>query len=375
MTSKERVYAALNHQETDRVPLDIGAINNTAMHQILEEKIKKKLGLEDHGYLIKSRFQKITVPDQSIVDYFGVDTCSIYMNESTEWRQDEQGNLYDMWGIKQVLNPDGLYYNMGSHPMEDIDTIELLDNYKFPEITDYMVEGLAERLEQNQDKFTVLEGFRECMVGVPSWLRRNQNFYMDLLEEPEFCDEFHRRLLDFYIRWVDFVFEKLGDSAKYLDCVKFSDDMGTQNSMLFSVNTYRERIKPYQAALYAHVKEKYGKKILLHSCGAIRPIIDDLIEIGVDALNPVQISAKGMEAEGLKRDFGSRITFWGGGVDTQHVLPNGTLDEIRADVKKNLDVFKRGGGYVFCQVHNLQGDLDIDRVLAMYDAYREFGQY
>lgn len=177
MTSKERVLAALNHEETDRVPLDIGAINNTAMHQILEEKIKKKLNLEDHGYLIKSRFQKITVPDQSIVEHFGVDTCSIYMNESSEWREDEKGNLYDMWGIKQVLNPDGLYYNMGSHPMENIDTIELLDNYKFPEITDYMVEGLAERLEQNKDKFPVLEGFRECMVGVPSWLRRNENFY------------------------------------------------------------------------------------------------------------------------------------------------------------------------------------------------------
>ena len=231
-------------------------------------------------------------------------------------------------------------------------------------ISEYIRNPLIE--DEMMDQITIKE-YVDPFTG-----SKNRKAYMDLIEEPEFCDEFHQRLLDFYIRWVDFVFEKLGDSAQYLDCVKFSDDMGTQNSMLFSVNTYRQRIKPYQAALYGHVKQKYGKKILLHSC---RPIIDDLIEIGVDALNPVQVSAKGMDAEGLKREFGDRITFWGGGVDTQHILPNGTLEEIRADVKKNLEVFKKGGGYVFCQVHNLQGNLDIDRVLAMYDAYRMFGKY
>ena len=375
MTSKERVYAALNHEEADRVPLDIGAINNTAMHQIIEKKIKERLGLVDHGYMIKSLFQLITVPDPSIVNYFGVDTCSIYLNESTPWKDNGDGTFTDMWGIRQKLNPDGLYYNMASHPLEDVETEEDLDAYHFPELTDYMVEGLAERLEANQDKFCVLEGFREPMFGLPSWLRRNENFYMDLLEDPELCDALHDRILAFYIRWIDFVMEKLGDSAKYLDCIKFADDMGTQNSMLMSMSTYRERVKPYQAALYGHVKKKYGKKVLLHSCGAIRPIIDDLIEIGVDALNPVQISAAGMEPEGLKRDFGDRITFWGGGIDTQHVLPTASLEEIRESVRHNLSVFKKGGGYVFCQVHNLQGNLDPERVLAMYDAFRENAAY
>lgn len=375
MTSKERVHLAFEHREADRVPLDIGAINNTAMHSILEKKIKEMLHLEDHGYNVKSRFQLITIPDPSIVDYFGVDTCSIYLNESHPWKDNGDGTFYDMWGIKQTLNPDGFYYNMASHPLEDAEEIEDLDDYKFPELTDYMVEGLAERLEQNKDKFCVLEGFREPMFGLPSWLRRNENFYVDLLAEPEFCDELHKRILDFYIRWVDFVMERLGDSAKYLDCVKFADDMGTQNSLLMSVETYRERVKPFQAALYGHVKEKYGKKILLHSCGAIRPLINDLIEIGVDGLNPVQISAAGMEPEGLKRDFGDRITFWGGGIDTQHVLPTGSIEEIKEAVAHNVAAFKPNGGYVFCQVHNLQANLDPERVLAMYEAFHENCKY
>lgn len=368
MTSKERVMKALNHEEADRVPLDIGGINNSCMHEQIEQALKQKLGLEDHGSIVKAIWQGVVVPDDSIVECFGGDTCSLYINEAYPWTDNGDGTFTDMWGIGQKLNPDGFYYNMCSHPLENAEDPEDLEAYSFPEPTEYMVEGLAERADAHADKCCILEGLREPMFGLPSWLRRNQNFYMDLVANEELSDALHEKILTYYYRLIDFIMERIGDKV---DIVKFADDMGTQNALLMSPGTYRERIKPYQAKLYGYVKEKYRKKILLHSCGAIEPIIGDLIEIGVDALNPVQISAAGMEPEKLKKQYGSRITFWGGGVDTQHCLNLGTVEDVRAQVKRNLEIFKPGGGYVFTQVHNIQPGVPLENILAMYETFHE----
>lgn len=372
MNSKERVLATLKHEIPDRIPLDIGSINNTGWHWTIEKQVKERLGLKDNGYLIKSRPQLITVPDQSIVDYFGVDTCSIYMNETREWIDNGDGTFTDMWGIGQKLNPDGYYYNMCKHPLENVEEVEELDQWSFPEPTEYLVEGLSERLDANKDKCCILEGFRETMFGLPSWLRRNDNWYVDIMVNEDFADALHEKLLAGYIKMIDFVMARIGDRV---DIVKFGDDMGAQNALLMSPEVYRARIKPYQARLYGYVKEKYGKPILLHSCGAIRPIIGDLIEIGVDAINPVQISAEDMEPASLKREFGKNITFWGGGIDTQQVLGVATPEEIRAHVKHNISLFKPGGGYVFTPVHNVQPNVPIDNLLAMYEAFNEVAKY
>lgn len=366
MTSKERVMAALNHEEADRVPLDIGGFNNTCMHQLIEEEIKNKLGLENHGYLVKARSQGIVVPDQSIVDYFGVDTCSIYINETKEWTANPDGTFTDMWGIGYKINPDGYYYNRITHPLEEIEDIEDLDSYVLPDPTPYMLEGLSERLDMNKDKCCILEGLEEPMFGMPSWLRRNENWYMDLLADEDLCDALLKKLMEFYKKLIKYIMDPLGDR---IDIIKIADDLGTQNSLLLSPKTYRERIKPFHAELVSYIKNNYHKKVILHSCGAIRPLIEDLIEVGIDAINPVQISAKGMDPQELKNEFGERITFWGGGVDTQHTLNFGNPDEVRSMVRKNINIFKQGGGYVFCQVHNIQPGVPYENIMAMYDEY------
>lgn len=372
MNSKERVMAALNHEEADRVPLDIGGINNTCMHEIIEKQIKERLHLEDHGSLIKATSQGIVVPDSSIVDYFGADTCSIYINETRPWVDNGDGTFTDMWQIGYKYNTECHYYDMVKHPLEDAEEVKDLDKYELPEPTEYMLEGLSERLDANADKCCILEGLRECMFGLPSWLRRNDNFYMDLIANEELSDALHEKLLAYYKKLIDFIMTRIGDR---IDIVKVADDMGAQNSLLMSPETYRARVKPYQAELYGYIKKKYNKKILLHSCGAIRPIIGDLIEIGVDALNPVQISAAGMEPESLKKEFGNKITFWGGGVDTQNVLAVGTPRDVMEQVKRNLLTFKPNGGYVFTQVHNIQSNVPIDNILAMYETYRKYADY
>lgn len=372
ITSKQRVLTTLSHIEPDRVPLDIGGTNNTSMHVIVEEKLKKYLNLEDHGTLIKSISQQVVVPDPSIVEYFGADTCSAYINEARPWIKNEDGTFVDMWQITYRFNPDTCSYDMWKHPLDNITTVEELEDYAFPEPTEYMLEGLSERLEGYSDKCCILEGLREPMVGLPSWLRRNDNFYMDLVANEELCDALHEKILSYYKTLIDFIMSRIGDK---IDIVKLADDMGTQTSLLMSPKTYRARIKPYQAELYSYIKKKYNKKILLHSCGSIRQIIGDLIEIGVDALNPVQISAANMEPESLKKEFGDKITFWGGGIDTQQVLPGATPEEVKEHVKRNISIFKPNGGYVFAPVHNIQFNVPIDNIVAMYEAYKEYANY
>lgn len=372
MTSKERVMAALNHEEADRVPLDIGGINNSTMHEQIEKALKEKLGLKDNGTVIKAVQQGVVVPDDSVVEYFGGDTCSLYINESRPWKDNGDGTFTDMWGVGQKLNPDGYYYNMCFHPMEHVEEPEELEAYTFLPPTEYMVEGLAERAEAHKDKCCILEGLREPMFGLPSWLRGNQNYYMDLLANEELSDALHEKILAYYLELIDFIMVRIGDKV---DIVKVADDLGAQDALLMSPETYRARVKPYQERLYSYIKKKYNKKLLLHCCGAIEPIIGDLIEIGVDALNPVQISARGMEPEMLKKKYGNNITFWGGGVDTQSCLNLGTAEEVKEQVKTNLEIFKPGGGYVFSQVHNIQPGVPLENILAMYEVFRENSQY
>lgn len=372
MTSKERVMAALKHQEADRIPLDIGCINNTCMHELVEKDVKQHLHLADHGYEVKARSQGIVVPDRSITDYFGVDTCSIYINEAAPWKDNGDGTFTDMWGIGMKLNPDGYYYNRINHPLEHIEDASEVESYQLPDPTPYMLEGLSARLDANADKCCVLEGLEEPMFGMPSWLRRNDNFYMDLIAEPEICEAIQDKLMVFYKKLIKYIMDPLGDR---IDIVKIADDLGAQSALLISPEIYRERIKPYQAELIRFIKDTYHKPVLMHSCGAIKPIIGDLIDIGVDALNPVQISAAGMAPRDLKREFGDHITFWGGGIDTQSVLYSATPDEVRKSVEENIGAFKPGGGYVFAQVHNILPGTPVENILAMYETYKKFSEY
>ena len=371
MTGKERVLCALNHQEADRVPLDIGGINNTAMHYLVEQELKKYLKLKDNGTCIKSRSQGAVIPDQSIVDYFSSDTCCIYINEHP-WIDNGDGTFTDMWNIQRKADPKGYYYHMCKSPLAEAESVNDILDYKFPELTESMVAGMAETLEANKDKCCILEGLKEQMFGLPSWLRGVQNFYMDLLVEEKMVEALLERMLDYFIRYIDFVMARVGDK---IDIVKVSDDLGTQTSLLVSPEVYREKIKPYAAKLYAHIKDKYNKKLLMHSCGAIRPLLEDFIEMGIDAVNPVQFNAAGMELAALKADFGDRLCFWGGGVDTQSVLNMGTPEDVRKQVKHNLEIMKKHGGYVFAQVHNIQPGVPVENIVAMYETYRENAAY
>lgn len=373
MTSKERVLLALDHQEADRVPLDIGGINNTCMHRIVEQRVKDYLHLEDHGLNDKCIWQGIVLPDPSIVDYFGVDTCSLYLNDQKPWQWDEEKRCYmDAWGFGWRENPDGLYYNMCCPPLADAETVDDILAFECPAPSEYMLEGLRERAEAHPDKALILEGLRSPIFNLPQWLRGEENFLCDLMDDDGMAECLMDKITDTYIELLDYVIDRIGDK---LDIIKFADDMGSQRALLLSPETYRKHIKPHHERLFRHAKERTGCKILLHSCGAIRPLINDLIEIGVDALNPVQISAEGMDPAELKAEFGDRITFWGGGIDTQFDLPRLSPGQVEEAVRKNLEIFKPHGGYVFAPVHNIMPVVPTENVVAAYEAYRKYAGY
>ena len=370
-TGKSRVAKVFSGQVPDRVPLDIGGIINSTMHWTFEKRLKERLGLPAKEPHIVCRDGQVVVPDDALLEYFEVDTRSICLDEERPWRDGGNGVFYDQWGIGRRF--DGRYYTMCEHPLQGRTLEEALETYEWPNpYSEARLAGLVERAKAYQGKYClIVDGFREICFGIPSWIRGMTDFYMDLAADPVMAAEFLDRLTEWHIKLVDFVLARLGP---YVDIIKLSDDLGTQSSLIISPEMYREFIKPREAKVVQAAK-KLGHKVLLHSCGAVRAIIGDFIEAGFDGLNPVQISAVGMEPEGLKRDFGGRIVFWGGGIDTQMVLPKGTPKEIKAEVKHNLEVFKQGGGYVFAQVHNIQPDVPVENVLAMLEAFRENRDY
>lgn len=373
LSHKERILRSLSFKEPDRVPLDIGGINVTSMHIDVERKIKEYLGFKGEESIIRSYNQRCVVPDERILNYFNTDTRSIYFNESKPWEMKSNGTYFDEWGIGYKLSPDGYYYDISLHPLENA-TLEDLDKFKWPDpYSERRLINLERRIEQLHSEYClILEGSRECIFGLASWLRGHEQFYMDLLINKPFAESLMDGLLEYQKKLLGFILERVG---KYIDIVKVADDLGAQNSLIISPETYRELVKPRQAELYRYIKGKCDCKLLLHTDGAIKEIIPDFIEIGIDILNPVQTSAEGMDPIRLKEEFYKKIVFWGGGIETQSTLSFGTPAEVHEDVRKRIEIFKNGGGYVFAQIHNIQPEVPLENILAMYSAFHEFASY
>ncbi|RPI49428.1 MAG: hypothetical protein EHM56_12385 [Chloroflexi bacterium] len=203
-----------------------------------------------------------------------------------------------------------------------------------------------------------------------SWLRGYEPFYIDLAANPDFITTLLDRLVDYKCAYWERALAEVGDMV---DAVVEADDLAGQHGMLLSPRTYRRLIKPRHARLFSFIKAQAPVKLFFHSCGAVRPIIHDLIEAGIDILNPVQVSAAGMDPRELKREFGRDLVFWGGGVDTQQVLGTGSPQQVRDDVRRNVEALAPGGGFVFAAVHDIQANVPPENIVAMWEAWREFG--
>jgi uroporphyrinogen decarboxylase len=261
-----------------------------------------------------------------------------------------------------------------AHPLSDA-TIDDLETFDWPDPLDEgRTQGLREEAahKYKTTDYALVGDLSGVGVFETAWLMRGLSRFMeDLLIEKEFAVALLRKVTDLkkalYARFL----EQVGD---YLQVIMVSDDLGMENNLLISPEVYREMIKPFHNELWSSIKEKTDAFLFLHSCGSIYKLIPDLIELGVDSINPVQVAAKDMDTKMLKQEFGKSLSFWGG-IDTQHVMPNGTPEEVEEEVKQRLHDLAPGGGYILCAVHNIQPGVPPENVMTMYEAAQTYGEY
>jgi uroporphyrinogen decarboxylase len=382
MTSRERLIRALNHQVPDRVPIDLGG-SQTGIHRKAYEALLQHLGMKE-DICILDPVQQLAKPSEAILQRFHVDTRYIGAHAPDGLPQGIVKNVRggktwydnrDEFGVVWSMPEDQmLFMDISYHPLADA-TIKDLAQYPFPNgndrtrFSDLRSEALRIRKASQAALCTAIGG----VVYETCWYMRGlEQWFMDMLENPSFCEALLDRILKY---WLDFYDGFLGEIGDLVDVVMIGDDLAGQSGPLFSPEFYRRIVKPRQKALVQHIKSKTKAKVWYHTCGSCVEYIPDLIDNGADILNPVQISAKNMDPQGLKQRFGTKIVFWGGGIDTQRILPFASPREVRNEVRGNLEIFKAGGGYVFNNVHNIQSGVPPQNVVALFDAAYQYGFY
>ena len=382
MTSRERVIKALNHEVPDRVPIDLGGFQ-TGIHKKAYGELLVHLGIPDE-ITVLDPVQQLAKPCEDVLQRFNVDIRYVCSHSPDSFKggieqNTRQGKIWhdlkDEFGVVWSMPDDQrLYMDISHHPLADA-TIEDIEDYPFPDGGDPTrftgVRQQALKLRE-ETPYATSTGIGGVVYEICWYMRGLERWFMDMLENIDFCEALLNRTLKF---WMDYYTGFMAEVGDIVDIVMIGDDLAGQHGPLFSPELYRKFIKPRHKKLIQHIKSLTSAKLWYHTCGACTEYIPDLIDNGVDILNPVQISAAAMEPQNLKDAFGKDIVFWGGGIDSQHVFPFAKPAEIREHVRKNLEIFKPGGGYVFSNVHNIQAGVPAENIIAMYDAAYEFGFY
>ena len=370
---RARILAALAHKATDRVPIDFGGTYTTTIYDSAYDRLKKHLGL-DHPTNVYSKTRRLAIPHASVLDRFDVDTQFLGLGPyEGDQREIDSDTYLDEWGTTwkkaqdgHYLYVDGPFYNRKKPPPD----LLAERNWPDPDNPGYY-RGLGERaLKSRADGRAVILNLPIGVIHQGQFLRGFADWLKDLYKNRAFSERLMDMIAD---RWIAVATRALGLCRNNVDIVFFGDDLASQLGPLFDPAIYRDLIKPRHRRMIAAAKASADVKVLFHSCGSVTRLIDDLIDIGVDALNPVQVTAADMAPMELKRKFGKRIAFWGG-INTQETLPFGTPDQVRAEVRRIIDILGEDGGFVLNSVHNIQDDVPIENIVAMFDQAREYGQ-
>jgi len=389
MNGRERILAALNHQEPDRVPFDLGSTQVTGIHTAAYRSLREKLGLPAVTPAMCDHIQGLAMPDEDLLDHLSVDVRGLFpLNSHNDRvpdriRREPKGDgeeveaFVDEWGMTQHRPyPDGLYFTVVHNPLEGAITIKDVAKYPWPNTGDpRRIAGLRDLaiLYRSQGQAVMIKGVLAGIFEMAQRMRGMAQLMMDMASDEALAAALLDKMLELKLAFWEMALPPLRD---VVDVISDADDYGTQVSQLISPRMFRRLMKPRLAILFNRTHELApDAKLFFHSCGNVRPLLPDFIELGVDILNPVHVRATGMDPFELKRDFGRDIVFWGGGVDTQDVLPHGTPAEVRADVRRNIDALAPGCGFVFNTVHNIQADVPPENIVAMWQALREYGAY
>ncbi len=404
MTSRERVWAALNHKEADRIPIDLSGHRSSGISAMAYPKLRQYLGLAPRPIRVYDPIQQLAIVEEDVLNRFGVDTIELgraFAVEPQHWADWVLPNgtacQMPIWALPQrsrgewVLRaqsgrviarmPEGVWYFEQCHypflEMEDLEHIpEAFAESMWTAVASPpgpLIAGpdgfslLAARARQlrEQSERAILALFGGNLLEVGQFLYRNDRFFMILAGEPDRAHRFLDKLVEIHLAKLE---KFLGAVGPYIDIIVFGDDLGMQTGPQISPAMYRKFFKPRHKLMWLRAKQLAKVKVMLHCCGGVRELLPDLIDAGLDAINPVQVSCSGMDPQGLKRDFGRDMVFWGGGCDTRDMLIKGAPDQVRQHVSELVKIWRPGGGFVFQQVHNIMADVPPANIVAMLDA-------
>lgn len=382
MNSRERVTLALNHQEPDRIPLDLGATIVSSITKNSYLPLMHHLGFLVQDNVMMDYVQQLPYLDEMLLQRFDIDFRMVQLPAATApgLKIFEEGDYYafiDRWGSKLHMPKDGgYYYDWVDFPIREM-TFKALDEYSWPspDPKEYIIQlrDQASYLYDNTDY--ALVGSAVIGGGIFEQAARimgMEDFLLSIVAEPKFANRMMEQITEIYIESCNNYLDEVG---QYIQVFTYWDDISTQTGWMINPETYRRMIKPKQRRLVDAIKKKTDAKLFFHGCGAVFDLIPDLIDLGFDILNPVQVSAKGMDTKRLKQTFGKDITFWGGGVDTQQTLPFGNTSQVADEVKRFIDDLAPGGGFVFAAVHNIQPNIPPGNITTLFDTAIEYGKY
>ncbi|MEE4195231.1 MAG: uroporphyrinogen decarboxylase family protein [Anaerolineae bacterium] len=411
MNSRERVLAAINHTEPDELPVDLGATPSSGISAIAYDQLLQYLPLKDKRNWVYDVVQQVAQPSDEVLDFFRIDTVDLgrtFNTSDKDWYDYELPNgsiaQQPVWFrtetqtdcSKQVrwkgeviaaMPADAFSYDQSVFPFRDgypkqygANLDEAMGKIHWAALAhspwDHASEpdfwqqlrNKAIRLRETSDRAIVLSA--GCnLFEWGTFLRRIDNFLMDLVLSPDEVERFLDALMERHLSSLEKVCAAVGD---VVDIVRLGDDLGMNTGPFMSTATYQKLFKPRHTKLCDFIKANSSMHTFLHSCGDIYRLIPDLIEAGFEIINPVQTNAKGMNPERLKAEFGKDMTFWGGGADTRNVLNVGTPAEVKDHVRKNVEILAPGGGFVFNTIHNILPDVPPQNVVAMFEAVDEF---
>lgn len=410
MISRERIQSALNHVEPDRVPVDFGGHRSSGIMAQAYVRLREILGLPPSKLFVYDFIQQLAVIEDDVLDIIGVDVVDVgqrFYRQEDYWQDwslpdgtpckipafiqvEKQGDDWVVRGDENqvicIQKKGTLFFEQTNFPLLDRDD-ESLENleYDLDQVMWWRIgsppapagldnEGLriredtARELREGTDR-AIYGAFGGNLVETGEFLFRIDNFLFLLAANPDRIHRFLDRLMELHLANLE---KYLSAAGPYIDIIGFGDDMGMQTGPLFSPEMYREFFKPRHKILWNRAREICpGIKVGLHCCGGVYPLLGDMIEAGLDAINPVQFTCTDMEVERLKREFGRDLVFWGGGCDTQSILRIGTPQEVSDHVKKQVEILAPGGGFVFQQVHNILADVPAENIVAMFEAVNQ----
>jgi len=411
MNSRERINAAFLHVEPDRVPIDFGGHRSSGIMVQAYIKLRELLGLAPSKLYMYDFIQQLALIEDDVLDYIGADVIEAgngFQKIDNYWKdwtlQDgtsckipafiEVEKEGDSWVVRgdenQVIciqKKGVLFFEQTCFPLygnEEDETFKKLEYYLnqvmwwrlgippspagLDESGQKIRKESARALRQSTDR-AIYGTFGGNLIEIGEFVFRIDNFLMQLLANPPRMHKFLDKLMELHLSNLEKYLSAVGP---YLDIIGFGDDMGMQTGPQFSPEIYREFFKPRHKILWNRAKELCpGIKVSLHCCGGVYPLLRDMIEAGLDAINPVQFNCTDMEIEHLKREFGKDLVFWGGGCDTQWILPNARPEQVAEHVRKQIDLLAPGGGFVFQQVHNILANVPPENIIAMFNAVRQ----